>query len=419
MSEEGAEPGSEGRGSGARRRGRWLRSLKFVIAVALLFFVANRLPWSDSLRWLEGEQLLEVEGEIEGGWRSQQITFHLDPETTLAESWPEEARTAAREGGALHVARPESPDEATPGGHYEWRPGMPRVFLDLRAVGLLAAFGAFMMGVFFGVTRWWRLLALAECPCSWWNALRLSFLGLFFNLVMPGLTGGDLPKAILVVRENPERRAAALATVVIDRLVGLWTLVTLATVVIWLGGELFVPLRWPAAGALVAATAGMALLLASGPRRLLRLDRLIERLPYAARWKRLEEAALVFKGKPLELGFSLFCSLGNHLFVIAGIWAIGRAFGDLHDFGTYVAITPVANVITALPLSPGGWGVGEAAFGTLFAMIGAEAALGVAVSVTYRLCNAAFSLLGGIFLLAPGGASVRDEVREVESVLPD
>ena len=27
------------------------------------------------------------------------------------------------------------------------------------------------------VTRWWRILGLARCVCSYWNAVRLTFLG--------------------------------------------------------------------------------------------------------------------------------------------------------------------------------------------------------------------------------------------------
>jgi hypothetical protein len=45
-------------------------------------------------------------------------------------------------------------------------------------------------------------------------------------------------------------------------------------------------------------------------------------------------------------------------------------------------------------------------------MMGAEAALGVAVSVTYRLCSVALGLFGGLFLLAPGGREVRREALE-------
>jgi hypothetical protein len=63
----------------------------------------------------------------------------------------------------------------------------------------------------------------------------------------------------------------------------------------------------------------------------------------------------------------------------------------------------VANLIGALPLAPGGWGVGELAFRGLFVMIGASPTLGVAVSVTFRLCQLAIALLGGLMLLLPGG----------------
>ena len=43
---------------------------------------------------------------------------------------------------------------------------------------------------------------------------------------------------------------------------------------------------------------------------------------------------------------------------------------------------PVANVITAVPISPSGWGVGEEAYRQLFILMGGAGALGVAVSVT-------------------------------------
>ena len=54
------------------------------------------------------------------------------------------------------------------------------------------------------VTRWWRLLAVSGCPTTWWNALRLTFIGMFFNLVVPGLTGGDVIKAVVDGLESQE-----------------------------------------------------------------------------------------------------------------------------------------------------------------------------------------------------------------------
>jgi uncharacterized membrane protein YbhN (UPF0104 family) len=71
----------------------------------------------------------------------------------------------------------------------------------------------------------------------------------------------------------------------------------------------------------------------------------------------------------------------------------------------------VANIVSALPLAPGGWGLGEATYKVLFEMMGANGAMGVAVSVTFRLCQLVFGLFGGVFLLLPAGKA---ELREIE-----
>ena len=68
----------------------------------------------------------------------------------------------------------------------------------------------------------------------------------------------------------------------------------------------------------------------------------------------------------------------------------------------WFVLVPVANIVSSVPLAPGGWGLGEAAFKVLFEMIRANGALGVAVSVLFRLIQLSFGLIGGVFLLLPG-----------------
>ena len=68
----------------------------------------------------------------------------------------------------------------------------------------------------------------------WRDAFRLGFLGYFFNFVAAGGVGGDLFKAIFIAREQPQRRAAAVASVMMDRLMGLYALLVLASLVILL-----------------------------------------------------------------------------------------------------------------------------------------------------------------------------------------
>jgi hypothetical protein len=139
-------------------------------------------------------------------------------------------------------------------------------------VGISARVLLILAGAFVAITRWWRLLAVAGCGTRWTIAFRLSFLGLFFNVVLPaGITGGDVIKAVLVVREHPERRADAFVTVVVDRALGLLVLMALASIVVLVSGDRFAELKLPVVGAFLAALVGIWFLLhrgRGGPRAL-------------------------------------------------------------------------------------------------------------------------------------------------------
>ena len=83
---------------------------------------------------------------------------------------------------------------------------------------------------------------------------------------------------------------------------------------------------------------------------------------------------------------------------------LGRAFGDSAlSFLDYIAVTSIGNIAGALPVTPGGWGVGEAVYQYLFELTGSDGTIGVAVSVSYKLLLALVGMSGGIFLLFPSG----------------
>ena len=56
------------------------------------------------------------------------------------------------------------------------------------------------------------------------DAFRLGFLAFLLNFVSVGAVGGDLFKAFFIARDQPGRRTEAVATVVVDRLVGFYAL---------------------------------------------------------------------------------------------------------------------------------------------------------------------------------------------------
>ena len=95
-----------------------------------------------------------------------------------------------------------------------------------------------MVAVLITFVRWYFLVRAQRLPFTLVNGLRLGMVGYFCNTFLPGSVGGDIIKAYFLAREQ-SRRTVAVATVLIDRLVGLWALcwvVALVGVVSWLAG---------------------------------------------------------------------------------------------------------------------------------------------------------------------------------------
>jgi hypothetical protein len=72
--------------------------------------------------------------------------------------------------------------------------------------------------------RWYLLVRAQRFPFRLRDAFRIGFLGYVFNLVGAGATGGDVVKAVLIAKEQDSRRAVAVATILLDRVIGLLSL---------------------------------------------------------------------------------------------------------------------------------------------------------------------------------------------------
>lgn len=398
---------TESHSGGARRH--LLHLARIAIALGILAFVAVNVPWKDRLVWVdEAGERSEVEGEIQDDWKGEHVGFRAVAGSGAA-GFPSEMR-ARLEGSETVVVERWSGRKGEVG--YDWRPGMPRIVLDSDTSMMFQALVFFAGGILVVVVRWWRLLALAGCPTTFPNALRLTMLGIFFNSVVPGLTGGDLVKGVLAAKENPGHRADALVSVVVDRALGMIALAGLAAVLILLAGDTFAAIRAPVIGFIVAAVVGCLAYAAAPLRRLLRLETLFRRLPFGDKLRALDQAALLYFRHPLEIAIGLGLSLLNHAITIGGVYWFGRAFGVDASLRDFFVVIPVGNILSALPLAPMGWGWGEFVYKYLFEMIGSDGALGVAISVSFRLSMTFYGLLGGIYLLLPGSKA---EVREARS----
>lgn len=97
------------------------------------------------------------------------------------------------------------------------------------------AFTVAMLAVCITFVRWYLLVRTLHIPFRLRDAFRLGFLGFLLNFVGVGSVGGDLFKAVFIAREQSSRRAEAVATVVVDRMIGLYALLLVTSVAILLG----------------------------------------------------------------------------------------------------------------------------------------------------------------------------------------
>ena len=69
--------------------------------------------------------------------------------------------------------------------------------------------------------RWKILLRVQGIQLGWLRLFALLLIGVLFNFIVPGGTGGDLVKIFYLLKETPGKRTAALLSVLVDRLIGL------------------------------------------------------------------------------------------------------------------------------------------------------------------------------------------------------
>jgi uncharacterized protein (TIRG00374 family) len=280
-----------------------------------------------------------------------------------------------------------------------------------------------------GSTRWWLLLRVQGINIPLTRAAQYTFIGLFFNFCMPGITGGDLVKAYYIMRETPQK-ARAVATIVVDRILGLSGIAIVSGTAISLRLPFLVkqnPEFKKFAVTLYvfigAALIAVAIFFSRRLRRLLPsefMGRIAVRLPFQKIVRKLihvikemDAAFFLYRSYRLTLITSVIMSAVIHLLLVMTVSGYGGAIGiERVSAGQYYTYVPIILLATALPISVAGWGVGETLFVEVFGEMGVAAYKAVAVSILYRLTGLIWSLPGMVFYLLVKGREKPEEIKE-------
>jgi len=251
--------------------------------------------------------------------------------------------------------------------------------------------------------RWWYLVRALDIPCRFADAIRIGFWGYLFNLAPLGIVGGDLVKAVMLAHEHRQYRAKAVASVLFDRVIGLYILFIVASAAILITGFWRIPV--PEIHMICYATfiitiggaAGIALMyvpgVLNGP-----LSRALGRLPRVGRLiTSLIDAVGLYRYKPLTLIVSSLMCVGVQCLFAASIYLIARGLpGDVLSLGTHFVIWPLSSAVGVLPLP---FGPTECVLDILYTYVpqaGATipAGQGLVVALCYRLITVLVAALG-------------------------
>jgi len=256
--------------------------------------------------------------------------------------------------------------------------------------------------------RWWLLLRAQSIFIDVWVAVRLFFLGLFYNNFLPGSVSGDLLKAWYVTKHTDKRLVGALS-VLVDRAIGLsgtlllsiFTYLTFVRGQIAIGGKGagWLSRHWGVVlWAVAAVGAVFAALLAHPAARAKLTGTAAEvRVKGVLLLRGVRDAVVAYCSRPWTLLLALVLTLIAQSTVIAAFWLLGRDLGVEAGLSYYFVVFPVMWVVGAIPISIAGLGVTEAGTVGLFvSLAGATPEKALALAFCQRFVWVLASLPGGL-----------------------
>lgn len=273
-----------------------------------------------------------------------------------------------------------------------------------------------LIAIVISILRWRMLVVSLEIPFTSKEALRLGFLGYLLNFVSLGSVGGDLFKAILVAKEKPNKRPEAVASVFLDRAIGLLGLIILAWFSITFVAKETAPILLQNIGraaGLIMICSIVSLLLAvySGQW----FDRMLDWAENKIRWigkplARMARAVRLLRKRAWAIPNLIAGAVLVHGLLTLSIYLVSLGvYSTAPTLTEHYMVVPPSMAAGALPIAPGGLGVQEGAIAGLFRVLPDLPAHfdPVLVAIIYRLITVTIAGIGVVYYVASHGRDVR------------
>ncbi len=311
-------------------------ALRTVVCVAAMYFVLRSVSLSDRATLVDGRQVTVTNwlavSQAHPDLADPAITFDTSVgRVPLSEIARRDDASLAVEVGLVSASQ-----------SCDWR--------TLTVALLLFAPVALLQSV-----RFTWMVRAQDIELSYWEGIKLSYAGNFLNFVALGSTGGDIFKAYYVSCHT-DRKTEAVTTVLLDRAVGLISLILIAlfTILLKFGDprirEWALPVGLLGAGLAV----GVVVVFSRRIRSIIRIDALLERLPFSNQLQRIDAATLRMRDHKKLVLSAVLITIVLQFFAISSmiLFGIGVGMSDGASYypGYYVYIA-LALLVAAVPIT--------------------------------------------------------------------
>lgn len=266
---------------------------------------------------------------------------------------------------------------------------------------LLLAFLILWVGHYICIFRWRMLMRPLMPALSIGRLFGIYCIGLFFNIVLPSLVGGDVVKMYYAGKPS-KLYARSFAATFLDRDAGMLAMMIIACTATLIHPVSIVKIPvslivW--ASSLFFLSANIAIFTRS-------LHRLVTRALHKLRLSKIaakidtvsETFQIMAKARAALLG-SLAISLVNQIMVIVDIWILSEGLRLHVSILYFLVFVPVITLVSMIPISLNGMGLREYAFLSLFSAIGVPPASSIALGLLSSVVIILSAIPGGVIYL--------------------
>jgi uncharacterized membrane protein YbhN (UPF0104 family) len=284
--------------------------------------------------------------------------------------------------------------------HYDARPAL-RSLARERPPYFAATIAIYVAGQVMCAWRWQLIAAVLKLHGPFAEFVRYYFIGVFTNLFVPGLIGGDAARALYLGRRHG-KIGEAIASAIADRSYGLLALFWLAaSIAMTMNHGMLTPnvIRPILAVGIVTFAAYLASPL---------IARLIHLTPRPIR--RALGIIAPYLHEPLSVAPAIILSMILQALLAVCQYVLALGLGLHLPLPMFMLIVPIAGVLASLPLTLNGLGLRETAYLYLFGMAGVGRDDAIALGLLYFAATMVGGLFGAIAFVTTEVPTLRSRV---------